>query len=154
MTDDTLITNAVSAYNAITQDPTDYGYSKEEYDAYVKAVLEARETLRLLKLSNASLSAQQLQEEINNLPDTFSISDLAMLQDIATRLSKLKASERTLLDLTKYTKLQNELKQYNQSVVEEIKPIMTVVDNTYIAVAVGAAIVSALGLFIVRRRFM
>lgn len=154
MTDDALITNAVSAYNAITQDPTDYGYSKEQYDEYVKAVLEAKETLRLLKLANASLSAQQLQKDIDNLPDAFSINDLAKLQDIATRLSKLKASERTLLDLTKYTKLQNELKQYNQSVVEEIKPIMTVVDNTYIAVAVGAAIVSALGLFIVRRRFM
>lgn len=154
MTDDTLITNAVSAYNAITQDPTDYGYSKEQYDEYVTMVLEAKETLRKLKLSNASLAAQQLQTEIDALPQEFDIKDLAMLQDIANRISKLTASERMLLDLTNYTKLQNGLTEYNQAVQEEIGAIKTVVDNTYLAVAAGAAVVAVLGALAIRRRFM
>ena len=154
LVNETLINNAVSAYNAITQDPTQYGYSREEWENYVNLVLQAKETLRNLKLANASLSAQQIQREIDALPEVFSVEDVAMLSDLAARIAKLVPAERMILDLTKYTALQNQLTQYNESLTAEMQGVRDVVDSVYIVTAIATALAATAVATVIKRRYL
>lgn len=152
--EETLISNAVSAYNAITQDPTVYGYSRKQYEQYVEMVLKASETMRQLKLANASQAARQLQTELDALPDVFSVMDVEMLRDIAARIAKLQPSERMILDTTKLTKLQNALAQYNEKLKADMQQVKDAVDSVYAGVAAAAAAVAAAtaAAFVAKRR--
>ena len=160
LTDEKLISNALSAFNAIPQNQTTqeqlavYGYSLEEFQRLGKVVVEAMTQLRELKLANASAAAQQLQAELNALSGNFDVNKLATYKDLASRISKLVPAERMLLDLTNLNKVQEGLAQYNANLAEEMQSVKQVVDNSYLlAVAATSTALAAVAVVILKRLF-
>ena len=160
LTDEKLISNALSAFNAIPQNQTTqeqlavYGYSLEEFRRLGKVVSDAMTQLRELKLANASAAAQQLQAELNALSGNFDIAKLATYKDLASRISKLVPAERILLDLTNFNKVQEGLAQYNANLSAETQGVKQVVDNSYLLAAVATSTaLAAVALVILKRLF-
>ena len=112
MTDEKLINNALSAYNAVTQDHKNYGITDDEWNAMVSAVTTAKSELMALKLKNASKVVQTLQQEINALPDAYTTDLNATLDNLTLRINDLQPAEREILDLTKYTNLVDAREKY------------------------------------------
>ena len=144
LTDENVINKAITAYNAIKQDYTKYGYTQEEWDHLVKVVKEAKEELRKLQFENASQIVKNLQQEINNLDTTFTITRLAELQALKKRLDSITLVELSLLDLTNYDALMDSYNSYIASIEEEVLPTTNVVNNTLLVVATLATASSAL----------
>lgn len=151
LTDETLINNAVSAYNAIEQDPVAYGYDKEEWDALVNKVFEAKDALDALKRANASQKVKDVQALIDGLPEEFSLSDLDEIRAVVEKINELTASDRALLDMTKYNKLRESYDLYRNVIEEETAPLKDSVDAAGIALAFAAS-VSLLGAALIMKR--
>jgi len=123
LTDETLINKALSSYNAITQNPTDYGYGESEWTELVKVVTDAKSTLKALQLANASLMVKNVQALLDTLPTEFSITDLTMLQGVAEKINALSLEDRSVLDMTRYNQLLDSYQAYIDDVESEIAPI-------------------------------
>lgn len=145
LSNETLINNAITALNAIKQDPTNYGYTVEEWNQKTTVVLDAKKTLAALKLANASQKVQDLQVQINNLPTTFDISKLSMLKELSISINALKFEDRALLDLTNYNTLVNSYNDYLLILESEVEPVIKTVDNTFVYVGTIATTVLGLG---------
>jgi hypothetical protein len=148
LNEETLINNAITAYNAIKQDYKDYGISEEDWKTYVDKVNTAKETVRVLKLKIASLTVQNMQKELDNLEISFDISKFAYLQDLTTRMQALKFDERNLLDLTNYTQVQTMYDAYRESVNDEANQGVEALNHTFAYVASTVAIASAISISI------
>lgn len=100
-----LISAAVAAMNAVTQDYKQYGYTKEQWNSYVTAVTTARARLLELKLESASKAARDVQARINQLPDKYrGEEDLKAFYEQLTRdYNLLSRSDKEALDITRYT---------------------------------------------------
>ena len=100
-----LIISAVTALNGITQNYADFGFSDEEWAEYTAAVTGARAKLLELKLENASKTARNVQERINNLPDTYNgEADVKEFYEQLRRdFNLLARSDKEALDITRYT---------------------------------------------------
>lgn len=144
LTDENVINKAITAYNAIKQDYTKYDYTQEEWDHLVKVVKEAKEELRKLQFENASQIVKNLQQEINNLDTTFTISRLAELHALKKKLDSITLVELSLLDLTNYDALMDSYNSYIASIEEEVLPTTNVVNNTLLVVATLATASSTL----------
>ncbi len=151
-----LVTNALTALNGIKQDPTTYGYTTEEWNGYVTIVKDAGSVINKLKFENSSLKTRQLQKRINNLPETFDISQLEVLKAIATGLKEIKFEERNLLDLTKYNQLVNSYNDYVKGITNEVKPIIQSFNKTFLYVGTLASITSIMSLayIFIKRLYM
>ena len=134
----------MTAYNAIKQDYTKYGYTPEEWNHLVNVVKKAKEELRKLQFDNASQTVKNLQQEIKNLDTRFTISRLAELQALKKRLDSITLEELSLLDLTNYNALMDSYNSYIASIEEEVLPTTNVVNNTLLVVATLASATSAL----------
>ena len=110
--DETLINNALSAYNAIRQDATDYGYTREEWDAMVQTVTEAKAQLTSLKLANAGKDLQELQARIDALPAVYDPSYGSLATDLAAEINALTYANRALLTLTRFNTFQASYQAY------------------------------------------
>ena len=133
LTDEKLIDGALTAYNAVKQDPTKYGYTNEEWNHYVEVVTKAKAELRTLQFENASKAVKTLQEDISALPQTFDISLLAKLNDITVRLDNLTLTEKSLLDLTNYDSVVASYKQYVASIESETIVMQTSTSTTNVS---------------------
>ena len=150
-----LINDAITAYNAIKQDPIQFGFTQNEWDLLVAKVFEAREVLMAKKLAVAPLEVQNLQVEINNLPTTFNISLLETLKTLSTRINNLKADDRLVLNLTNYNNLISSYNEYLANVEDEITPTIDAIDNTIVYVVVSSITgVSLLAMAFVMKRFL
>ncbi len=129
--DETVINEALTAYTNLTDDLTNYGYSQEELDNMYKVLTNANKVLRSLKYKTASNEVKELQELINNLDTNFTISRLTELRELAAKLDKLKANEKSVLDLTNYNKLLDSYQTYLNSLDSSISSVDTVVNNSY-----------------------
>ncbi len=107
LANETQINNAMTKYNALKQTGTDFGYTPEEWNAMVTAVLSARKQLSALKLAEASQAAQDLQVKVNTLPEIYTSAYRSVMDEIANALAVLDPTERTLLDLTRYNALRD-----------------------------------------------
>lgn len=115
LADETLVQNAVTAYNAIKTDYADFGYTDEEWNAMATAALEASEYLKQLRFSHASYEIKQLQEKINSLAGEYDPAKIPVMEDIQARLMKLTSSERSVLDLTAYNDYVTEYEKHQGS---------------------------------------
>lgn len=115
LTDEKVITNAVNAYNAVTQDYKDYGITETEWNAMVTAVKSAKTELASLKLKNASKKVQEIQNRINELPDVYTPKLNDVLDELTLEINELQPKEREILDLTKYTTLVDARENYQES---------------------------------------
>lgn len=146
LTDEDLINDALTAYNAITQDPTKFGYSMTEWNHLYEVVRNAKNELSALQFENASNAVKNLQADINALPDNFDISLLSKLKDINTRYNNLTSSERNLLDMTQYNKIYESYRAYVNTIVDEVgtstnSNISTTSLNVMTVIAICAAII-------------
>lgn len=146
LTDEELINEALTAYNAITQDPSKYGYNEDEWKHLYEVVRKAKNELSTLQFENASNAVKNLQAEINELPETFDISLLSTLKDITTRYGNLTTNERSLLDMTNYNKLVESYKAYVNTITEELgtttsSSITTSSLNLMVVIAICAALI-------------
>ena len=105
LADEALINRAVSALNALKQDPAKFGYTEESWASLTEAVTSAKAELSALKLAKAPASLRELQARIDALPDTYDHSQKENMAAIAAQLATLTAANRNLLDLTRYTAL-------------------------------------------------
>ena len=97
-----------------------------------------------LQFENASQIVKNLQQEINNLDTTFTISRLAELHALKKKLDSITLVELSLLDLTNYDALMDSYNSYIASIEEEVLPTTNVVNNTLLVVATLATASSAL----------
>lgn len=146
LSNEELVTNAVTALNGIKQNATNYGYTEEQWNNYVTMVKNASQVIARLRLENASKKAQDLQKMINELPDIFHISQLEMLKTLAQDLRNLKFEERNLLDLTKYNTLVASYNDYVNQVASEMQPIVDSFNHTLAFVGALASSTSLLAL--------
>ena len=117
--DDALVSKAYVAYNAITQDPADFGYDKAEWDELVQKVLDARAALQEIKRTNASLAVRTLQREIDAMPTEYFEGAKQLLDTMDAKIKMLRSDDRALLDLTNYNKL---LAAYNATLENNEQP--------------------------------
>lgn len=148
LADERLINDAVTAYNALKQSGTDFGYTQEEWDALVGAVTSAKAKLAEVKLATASITVRKLQEKINGLPDEYSGKLNALLDEITAELDGLSKSDRALLDLTKYNKL---MEQYDVNAKTGLGTVELVLAIVIPSVAVLAAAVAVTVILLKRR---
>ena len=141
LADETLINNAVAAYNAVKQDPTQFGYTTAEWNAMHDAVFAAKAKITEIKLSQASASVQDLAARLTaaDFPTRFTIDKLEFLRNISAEIDALSASDRVLLDLTKYNKLVDSYGNYVASVNDEATAIKNTANKGAAAAAAMAA---------------
>lgn len=147
-----LVNNALTAYNSVTQDPTTYGFDKEEWDALVASVQAAKNTIRNIKFANASDEVKRVQALIDELPDTFSIDDLATIQDVLEQINQLDGSDRNILDLTKLNALKTSYNDYRNSLAEQVEPLKQSTDNLGFAVILFSTSLALAGAVLVIKR--
>lgn len=118
--DETLVTNAVSAFAAIKETDAQkfFGtaFTASEWIAYRNAALTAKESIRKLKVEQSSDKIKALDRELLALPDNFDLSVIETLRDLTARIDELKGSQRTLLNLDKYDALVMAFGEYMNSV--------------------------------------
>lgn len=129
--DETLINTALTAQTNLSDDLTAYGYSQEELDNMAQVLATANSTLKALKFKTASNEVKELQEVINNIDTTFTISRLTELNELAAKLDKLKADEKSVLDLTQYNKLLASYQEYLDSLNSAIDTVDNITNNSY-----------------------
>ena len=122
LANETIVTEAATALNALTQSGLDYGYSKEEWYVMIGAVNEARETIKALKIRTASYKAQQIQKRIDALPSVFSIADYETLKTLSEDIKLLGVQDKALLDMTNYNAFVDAFKVYTDAVAKESSP--------------------------------
>lgn len=152
LTNENLINNAVTAYNAVTQDPTQYGYDRDEWDGLVAKVNSAKARIVELKLASASAKVKEIQALIDALPSTFDISCFADIQNIMEQINALTADNRALLDMTRINELKASYDEYRNAILEEIQPVKDSTDNIGIAFAFAFASLSLAGLLSALKR--
>ena len=100
--------------------------------------------IRKYLVSKGIAKVKNLQQEINNLDTTFTISRLAELHALKKKLDSITLVELSLLDLTNYDALMDSYNSYIASIEEEVLPTTNVVNNTLLVVATLATASSAL----------
>lgn len=145
----TLIDDAVTELNKVTQDPTTYGISTEQWNKMVTAVENARAELADLRLNASTTQIKRLQEQISSLPTQFNIRNYATLSatiaNIDKQIEELKMEEKLLLDMTNYNLLMQSYNAYRQSVLQDVEPIVnqpTTQNAQAVLSALGAAVVA------------
>lgn len=154
LNDEKLINNAITAYNSIKQNATDYGYTEEEWNQLVEIAQSAKKVIAALKLSKASKEVQLLQAEIEELDTSFDISKLAMLQDLQSRINSLTIENRGLLDLTKYNELLSSYNNYVSTVNAEGDVIVTSISQSFIRIMTIVIASSIIGFIAIRKVFI
>ena len=129
LSNERIVSAAMNAYSKVKQDPTDFGINEETWNNMVTKVKNASETIRKIKLSKASQTVKDLQESIDSLPsvpENKTIENLKPLLEnkelttkISSDLNKLKASERELIDVTKYNELVTAYSVYDELVANQ-----------------------------------
>ena len=109
---ETLVSDAVTAYNGIKGDYTQFGYDKETWDAMVKASTDAYAYIKQLKFSHASYKVKQLQAEIDSLAGEYDKSKIPTMEDIQAKLKNFTPAEREVLDLTAYNQFVSEYEKH------------------------------------------
>ena len=112
MADETLVSDAVTAYNGIKGDYTQFGYDKETWDAMVKASTDAYAYIKNLKFSHASYKVKQLQAQIDSLAGDYDKSKIPTMEDVQAKLKNFTPAEREVLDLTAYNQFVSEYEKH------------------------------------------
>lgn len=105
MAHEKIVDRALTAYNAIRQDYTKYGFTEAEWTAMANAVQQARARIVRLRIENSNYAVRTLQAKIDGLPAEFSESVRSLMDEITDDMAKLTVDERSILDLTKYNAL-------------------------------------------------
>ncbi|MDE7439881.1 MAG: leucine-rich repeat protein, partial [Clostridia bacterium] len=117
LSDAKVINSAITALNAMTQDLTEFGYSRDEADALIKAVRDAKTTLTELQVGTAGRDFKNILSKLNSLSDNFSVSQIDMLREINGEINTLTSDEKILLAYTdEYKKFSALLEKYNEYV--------------------------------------
>lgn len=122
MADETLVSDAVTAYNGIKGDYTQFGYDKETWDAMVKASTDAYAYIRQLKFSHASYKVKQLQAQIDSLAGEYDKNKVPTMEDIQAKLKNFTPAEREVLDLTAYNQFFSEYEKHKNDPDKPDKP--------------------------------
>lgn len=146
-----LVSNALTAYNSVTQDPTKYGYDKAEWDGLVKAVQDAKTTIRNLKFANASEKVKAVQALIDALPDTFSVGAIDTVKNVIEQMDALQASDRAILDTTKLDAFKASYNEYRNTITEQVTPLKDATDNIGFAIVLASALALAGLAFVIKR---
>lgn len=146
-----IVNKALTAYNSITQDPTTYGYDKEEFDDLVACVQQAKATIRDIKFANSTSKVKGVQALIDDLPTVFDVRDLELITDVLTKMNELQASDRAILDTTKLDALRDSYNEYRNTVNEQVTPIKNVAENLGVAIAFMNALLLSAFAFIFKR---
>ena len=136
---ETLINNALTAYNSLTQNAMDYGVTQDDWDNMVKAVNDAKQKLVKIKLEKAKQVVRDVQALIDGLDKTFDIANLSELKKVASAINGLTLENRLILDLTAYNQLVAEYNKYLESVQTEITPVIKAVNTLTFNESVAAA---------------
>ncbi len=105
MAKETLIDNAVTALNAVKQDPTAYGITAEEWKSYTDHVTELKSALSRLKVQNAKKAVRDVQALIDALPESYSAGADGQIENVMNAISELSLDDRSLLIQEKYSRL-------------------------------------------------
>ncbi len=123
---ETLIDNALSAYQSVTQNPADYGYNEEEFKALAALVKRAKEEVVLKKiLAYGTEQTYAIQQKIFALDTNFKPDGLSALKELSDEISALKVSERQLLYLANYNALVQSYNAYVSALDAEIAPVVS-----------------------------
>ncbi len=147
-----LVNDALTAYNAVTQNYKDFGISDELWNNLVTKVKDAKRTISYLALVTAPRNVQQLQVEIDSLSTTFTIDKFSQLQDISQRINSLTKSHRAMLVLDNYNALLASYNEYLQSITMEVESNKNAVDSTAICI-IATANVALAGLYLGLKKF-
>ena len=146
-----LVSNALTVYNSVTQDPTKYGYDKAEWDGLVKAVQDAKTTIRNLKFANASEKVKAVQALIDALPDTFSVGAIDAVKNVIEQMDALQASDRAILDTIKLDAFKASYNEYRNTITEQVTPLKDATDNIGCAIVLTSALALAGLAFVIKR---
>lgn len=143
LVDEDIVNKAITAYNSVTQDPTTYGYDKDEWNALVECVQNAKKTIRDLKFANANANVKRVQALIDELPTVFDVADLEKIQSVLEQIDALGGDERSILDTARLDALRASYNEYRNTVDEQVAPIKNATDNIGFAVALVATLALA-----------
>ena len=104
-------------------------------------VLNLKQQIIKLKLANAEKRVQDIQKEIDALPEVFTADLLSKLGNLSVRINALKGDQKALLDMTKYNAMIQSLETYNQGLTADAEVLKEIVkNNTFGATEVVAAL--------------
>lgn len=149
--DETLVNKAVAAYNAVKQDPVQFGYTTAAWNKLYSAVFEAKAKINAIRLSQATEKVRTLAAKLtaDDFPTVFTMDKLEFLKGISAEIDELEAADRALLDLTKYNALVESFGDYVASVNNEAGTIKDVANKGVASAAAVAAAVTGVAAAIV-----
>ncbi len=147
-----LINDALTAYNAVTQNYRDFGISDQTWNDLVAKVKDAKRTVSYLKLVTAPRNVQLLQTKIDSLSTTFDIQKFDELQAISAEISALTNSQRAMLVLDNYNALLASYNDYVASINDQVEQNKATANSTAISLALTATVVAA-GLYLGIKKF-
>lgn len=152
--DETLVNNALSAYNSITQNPADYGIGADEFQRMLDKVAQYKTQIVAIKIANSTKRTRDVQAMIDALPDSFGVSALTALQSVNAAMAELKTDERALLDLTRYNTLVSDYNAYRQTLQDEASPIVSGVSvKGEAAASLTAVLLASAAALVVGKRY-
>lgn len=125
LNNETLINNALAAYNAVTQNPADYGIRAYDYQMMVNKVKQAKNEVVALKIANSTKEIKDVQALIDKLPTSFSVKSSQQLREVQQAINSLSYDDRFILDTTRYDALVAQYEAYCQALQIELAPVVT-----------------------------
>ncbi len=108
--DEEAITGAKTAWNAVKQDLTQFGYTQQELDAMVKRIDDAASQIEALKSARVQKKYSVLVQDINDL-GSFALSKMDTYKSLMIRYNELEKEEKKYIDSTN---LDNFKKAYDE----------------------------------------
>lgn len=129
--DDAVITEAVTLMNALTQDLTIFGYTKDEVANMTAKVEDARYRLYELKRDIARVEVRNVQALLDTVSTTFDLSNLDELASLAARINALSRDEQNILDMRRYNELLSSYNSYISLVNADNNVVDKITSNGY-----------------------
>ena len=123
LNDKLIIEDARRAYNALKQDLTDFGYTKDEVLAMEALLVSAESQYKNLMTQRINKIYGYLIEEINELGPKYQFNKIADFHKILGDLNLIDKEDKKYIDTTNVEKFQEEYQEYFTNLREEVAVI-------------------------------
>ncbi len=159
--DEQIIKDARTAYNLVTQDLTQYGYTKEYLDSLLERLENAEAKWNEINMIRINKNYSHIIENINNLGPTYDFNKLSTYYEIVEALKIVDRDDKKYLDTKTVDSFKKGFDEYFSNlnedidVVNEINTLPTTnVNKVGLAATAVTALASLVVLFVfIKKRF-
>ncbi len=141
ITDEKIIRDAVTAYNALNQNLLDFGYTQQQLNEMHNKMLRAQDKVKELKLARVNEKYADLVKEIEELGTVFSLDKYDLYKKIVVELDYISKSDQADMDLSNVDAFKLSYQAYFKNLNQEVSN-MTLISNQTTSQIIGAVATS------------